>query len=62
VPIALVLGLCGASPALIVGAMGVCGLVGACLGRAATTPVAGPSPGGTPYGPSAPRKSASRSF
>ncbi len=59
-PIALVLALCGASPAVILGAMGACGLVGAYLGRRATLPGAGPSRHPPPYGPSAPRNLASR--
>ncbi|MFZ5715771.1 MAG: hypothetical protein ACOY3N_23335 [Bradyrhizobium sp.] len=58
--LALVLFLLGASAPVIIGAMGVCGVIGIALGLRATTPLAGPSPPPAPYGPSAPRKLASR--
>jgi hypothetical protein len=44
VPVALVLAMCGASPGVIMGAMGACGLVGAAIGRAATVPRRGSFP------------------
>lgn len=58
--LALVLFALGASAPVILGAMGVCGVVGIVLGHRATTPLAGPSRPPPPYGPSAPRKLASR--